>query len=591
MCATALGLAAGSRMAGTRRPDAAAHLADSIAGRLVHATPRQRRAIIREARTTAARDGVSVVIIDAGGGVAGRTRVVPRPLIAATRGGPGDSRIAVRSWGGAARVGVLAGPAASGGGPPLWLLGGGAALLVALLLGAVGLPPLRRPAAPRVRRTPPGTPAAVEAAVARYDPLTGLPNRMLLRETAESAIIRRRDSERVSLLLFDLDEFKEVNDNLGHFSGDSLLRALTARLEPEMPNGAMLARLGGDEFAVLAPVGLEGAGVIANAIGRLLERPFAIDGMMLQLDASIGVAVCPDHAPDFETLLKQADTAMYVAKRNRTGVEVHDVGREQQHTSRLALAADLRRGIEAGELTLEYQPQAELRGGICGVEALVRWEHPERGRIPPDQFIPLAERSGLIRLLTMWVLEQAVGQCKRWLDEDGIRLPVSVNLSTRDLIDADLPSQIARTIDCAGLDPSLLVVEITESVLMADPTRSQEIVSRIGDLGVAAAIDDFGSGYSSLAYLKRLPVQALKIDQAFVFNMTSDSQDMKIVQAIVDLAHNLGLRVIAEGVETLEAWERLGDLGCDEIQGFVLSRPRSSPDLVRWLRERERTAA
>ena len=314
VCATALGLAAGSRMAGARRPDTAAHLADSIAGRLVHATPRQRRAIIREARTTAARDGVSAVIINAGGGVAGRTRVVSRPLIAATRGGPGDSRIAVRSWGGAARVGVLAGPAASGGGPPLWLLGGGAALLVALLLGAVGLPPLRRPAAPRVRRTPPGTPAAVEAAVARYDPLTGLPNRMLLRETAEAAIIRRRDAERVSLLLFDLDEFKEVNDNLGHFSGDSLLRALTARLEPQMPSGAMLARLGGDEFAVLAPVGLEGAGAIATAIGRLLERPFAIDGMMLQLDASIGVAVCPDHAPDFETLLKQADTAMYVGQ-------------------------------------------------------------------------------------------------------------------------------------------------------------------------------------------------------------------------------------------------------------------------------------
>ena len=284
-------------MAGARRSDTAAHLADSIAGRLVQATPRQRRAVIREARAAAARDGASVVIIDAGGGVAGRTRVVPRPLIDALRGRPGDSRIAVRSWGGGARVGVLAEPASSGAGPPLWLLGGGAALLVTLLLAAVGLPPLRRPSTPRARRTGPAAPASAEAAVARYDPLTGLPNRMLLRETAEAAIIRRRGAERVSLLLFDLDEFKEVNDNLGHFSGDSLLRALTARLEPEMPPGAMLARLGGDEFAVLAPVGLEGAGAIATAIGRLLERPFAIDGMMLQLDASIGVAVCPDHAP------------------------------------------------------------------------------------------------------------------------------------------------------------------------------------------------------------------------------------------------------------------------------------------------------
>ncbi len=590
ICATALGVVVGTHGPGQGRDPG--RTASDLAARLAAAPPAKRPRVLRNQRAALARQGVDLAVIDGGGRVLTGTSV---PLVAAARGSAkgGERWTAVRTVPGSrTRVAVAVTPKASGG-LPWWLIAAAGAAVLMVFGWAVG-PPARR--APRAARVPRERRAqrrrrTAESSIARFDSLTDLPNRMLLRETAETAIIRRGVDDPVSLLLFDLDEFKEVNDTLGHFSGDSLLRAVATRLAGAVPKDGLLARLGGDEFAVLLPDGRTAAEQVAADVGRLLERPFVIEGMLLQLDASIGIAVCPDHAEDYETLLKHADAAMYRAKRGRTRMEVYDAGSEQHHSSRLALAADLRRAIDAGELVLEYQPKARIdTAEVCGVEALVRWDHPERGRISPDQFIPLAERSGLIRLLTVWVLEHAVGQCRAWLD-DGIRLPVSVNLSTRDLIDAELPGQIARTIDRVGLDPSLLEVEITESVLMADPTRSREIVARIGDLGVAAAIDDFGSGYSSLAYLTRLPVQALKIDKSFVLNMASDEGDAKIVQAVVDLAHNLGLQVIAEGVETEESWRRLQALGCDLVQGFVLSQARTPADLVSWLAHRERTAA
>jgi diguanylate cyclase (GGDEF)-like protein len=452
------------------------------------------------------------------------------------------------------------------------------------------LPRLRRPQLPARRpRKPqrlPATPALDTEYLARHDALTGLPNRVLLREEAQRRIMRL-NGDAMALILMDLNEFKEVNDTLGHFAGDQLLRQVGERLAGFTTESTLVTRLGGDEFAILRnQADAVTAEQLAMRVGESLRRPFLVSGMTLEIDASMGIALAPLHASDYDGLLQRADSAMYAAKRNHTGIAMHTREQEADNSQKLALASDLRRAIEGGQLSLYYQPKATLRtGDISGVEALVRWKHPDRGMISPDQFIPLAERSGLINLLSMWVLKTALRQVADW-KRMGLVMPVSVNLSARDLIDVRLPDEIEAALHEANVASELLEVEITESVLTADPARARAIVTRIGELGPTTTIDDFGAGYSSLAYLKNLPVHALKIDRSFVLGMTDNEHDATIVHAVVDLAHNLGLRVVAEGAEDMAVWERLRLAGCDEVQGFVLAQPMPSAQATDWLSRR-----
>jgi diguanylate cyclase (GGDEF)-like protein len=456
------------------------------------------------------------------------------------------------------------------------------------------LPHLRRPQLPARRpgKSPrlPNPPALDTEYLARHDALTALPNRVLLREEAQRRIMRL-NGDAMALILMDLNEFKEVNDTLGHFAGDQLLRQVGERLARFTTEGTLVARLGGDEFAILrSHADAVTAEQLAMRVGESLRRPFLVSGMTLEIDASMGIAMAPLHASDYDGLLQRADSAMYASKRNHTGIAMHTSEQEADNTQKLALASDLRRAIEGGQLSLYYQPKAALHtGDISGVEALVRWKHPDRGMISPDQFIPLAERSGLINLLSMWVLKTALRQVADW-KRMGLEMPVSINLSARDLIDVRLPDEIEAALHEAKVASDLLEVEITESVLTADPARARAIVTRIGELGPTTTIDDFGAGYSSLAYLKNLPVHALKIDRSFVLGMTDNEHDATIVHAVVDLAHNLGLRVVAEGAEDMAVWERLRLAGCDEVQGFVLAQPMPSAQATDWLSGRRERA-
>jgi diguanylate cyclase (GGDEF)-like protein len=421
---------------------------------------------------------------------------------------------------------------------------------------------------------------------ANHDPLTGLPNRSLFRDRAHQAILASaRHGHNTALLLIDLDRFKEINDTLGHHSGDLLLREVGPRLQRVLRETDTVARFGGDEFGILLThvSGPAAAEEVARAVHRTLEEPFAIQGLTLDVEASTGIALHPLHASDFEELMKRADMAMYRAKAKRSGYEVYHADEDESDSTKLKLASELRQAPLRNELVMHYQPKADLRTGrIVGAEALMRWRHPRHGVMMPDRFIPLAERSGLIRSLTMFAVETSLAQARAWRDA-GIELTVSVNLSTRDLIDVGLPEGIAALLDRAGVPGRLLELEITESVIMADPMRARGVIARLREMGVKVAIDDFGSGYSSLGYLKQLPVNDLKIDRSFVITMMDDPDDLVIVQSTIDLAHNLGLTVIAEGVETDEAWRRLRALGCDVAQGWLIGRPLPAADFANWL--------
>ncbi len=427
---------------------------------------------------------------------------------------------------------------------------------------------------------------------ATHDVLTCLPNRNLLQRRLEQAMhTARKGNIPAALLLLDLDRFKEVNDTLGHDVGDLLLQEIGPRLQRYLRPIDLIARLGGDEFAIVLPA-TDAAGAIqaAHTLLGALTAPFLVDDHAFDIGGSIGIAVTPQHGFDVTTLLRCADVAMYVAKRSQTGHTVYTPEIDQHSPRKLALMSELRQAIAEGGLLLHYQPKVSLSSGqMMGVEALVRWPHPVFGLIPPDEFIPLAERAGLIGPLTHWVLERAVQQCREW-EQAGLLVNVAVNLSTRTLHDKELLSRVMGILQTYGISPSRLTCEITESTLMEDPERTCDVLAGLRARGISISIDDFGTGYSSLAYLKRLPINEVKIDKAFVLGLglDADPADMAIVRAIVAMAHPLHCKVVAEGVESWETWTFLRELGCDLAQGYYLSRPLPAEALEQWARTSSR---
>ncbi|HYH38287.1 MAG TPA: EAL domain-containing protein [Azospirillum sp.] len=422
--------------------------------------------------------------------------------------------------------------------------------------------------------------------LAHHDSLTGMPNRKRLHEEARQRIADAQEGQRgFALLLIDLDRFKEVNDTLGHHVGDELLRMVSARLvEVVADRDGFAARLGGDEFAVVLPgAGPEEARGWAQEFLTALRRPFTLEGMRLDVGASIGIAAYPQDGRDSSTLLRCADVAMYVAKRKQTGWSHYMVQADTHSASRLALMADLGDAIRNGQLLLHYQPILRVEDGAAiGAEALVRWQHPHFGLIPPGEFVPMAEMSDLIHAMTAWVLDAAVARAVAWRAA-GRAWRIAVNLSARNLIDESLPDQVRATLERHGLPPRLLELEITETAMMADPERALTVLGRISALGVEIAIDDFGTGYSSFATLRRLPpIASLKIDQSFVRRMLTDPADAIVVQTMVSLARNLGTRAVAEGVETGDVLEALRRCGCPEAQGYAIARPMAAEALERW---------
>ncbi|MEU1463612.1 bifunctional diguanylate cyclase/phosphodiesterase [Streptomyces sp. NPDC005727] len=420
------------------------------------------------------------------------------------------------------------------------------------------------------------------------DPLTGLPNRQWLLERIWTALDdAERIGARAALMLIDLDRFRSVNDTLGHLAGDRLLLQIADRLRQALPRGAEAARLGGDEFAVLLPVAdsTTSATRVARGLVTELSSPLDLDGLTLVLEASAGVAVFPDHALDAEGLLRRADVAMYQAKRDRTGVEVYESKRDSNTPDRLGLLGDLRRALDAHEVQLHYQPKVRFDGQVAGLEALVRWVHPERGKVPPDEFIAIAESSGLMPHLTEYVLETALGQVAAWRAQ-GLRVPVAVNVSPRDVHTPGFAGSVAARLARHGVPAGALQLEITEHVLLEDPQRAADTLAALTGHGVKMSLDDFGTGYSSLVHLRRLPVSELKIDRSFVARLAVDTEDAEIVRCTVDLAHSLGLLVVAEGVEDDETWERLRDLGCDAVQGWLVAAAMPPDETTAWLRAR-----
>src|SRR3954471_14982260 len=415
------------------------------------------------------------------------------------------------------------------------------------------------------------------------DDLTGLGNRRHLLNALEHAI--SHSGREVALLLIDLDGFKELNDTLGHSAGDEVLRQIGPRLEEALRPGDTLARLGGDEFAVVLNPGDEASASAAGLrLRAALERSFAVGGIRVHIDASIGIALYPDHAQNANGLLQRADVAMYEAKRTRTGHEVYLPERDHHSRRRLELLGELRDGLQGGQLVLHYQPKAEIATGeVHGVEALVRWAHPRRGLLPPADFLPLAEHTGLGRALTAFVVDRALEEIDRF------DLTVAVNLGPADLLDLGLPSEIDRLLRRRRFQPERLRLEVSEDVIMADPERTLEVLSRLRAIGVATALDDFGAGHASLGHLKALEVDELKIDRSFVIGLPDDERDVAIVYATVELARRLGMRVVAEGVESSESWDMLARLLCDQAQGYFLSRPMTADALRGWLRERALT--
>jgi diguanylate cyclase (GGDEF)-like protein/PAS domain S-box-containing protein len=422
---------------------------------------------------------------------------------------------------------------------------------------------------------------------ALYDGLTGLPNRTLFHDRVKHALVAaRRESEELAVLMLDLDRFKEINDTLGHAAGDDVLREVAWRLSKVTREGDSIARLGGDEFSILLPNASEAdAAMVVSRVSSCLEEPIVVQDLPLRVDASIGLAAFPRDGGDADLLIQHADVAMYAAKAANGGFAMYERFADPHTPDRLALIGELRGALEREELVLYYQPQMTLStGGVMAVEALIRWQHPQRGLIPPDEFIPFVQETGLIKPLTHYVLDRALRQCRTWMDQ-GRPMKVAVNLAMRNLLDADLPVDVADLLKLNGVSTNLLVLEITESAVICDPLRTEAVLARLARMGVRLSVDDFGTGYSSLTYLTRLPIHEIKIDRSFVTNMNSSADKEVVVRSTIDLARNLGKQVVAEGVETAEVLQRLEELGCHLVQGYYVSRPLPAEELDAWLAE------
>jgi diguanylate cyclase (GGDEF)-like protein len=443
-----------------------------------------------------------------------------------------------------------------------------------VVLVAVGLLLLRRQLRRRERQ-------------ARHDGLTGLLNRAALE--ADGGDLLQRGPGMAAVLLMDLDGFKAINDTLGHAAGDTLLCEVADALRATVRPGDLIARLGGDEFVVVLAGLHDGDQARARAdrlLAQLRAECFTVSGVQLAVDASIGVALAPDHGGDVATLLQRADVAMYQAKRAHRGVTVYDPAADHHTVGQLEILVELRDAIDTGQLVLHYQPKVSLiDGSITGVEALVRWQHPDRGLVPPSAFLPLAENTGLIHPLTGWVLLEATRQAARWAAA-GRPLPVAINISPHSLLDGDLPAMVLDALSAVELPASLLEIEITETAVMTDPDQAVTILRQLDAMGVKLSIDDFGSGYTSLSYLRSLPVACLKVDRGLVTNMNTHPEDAAITQAVIGLAHQLGLVVLAEGVESDAVLDRLRGMSCDEIQGYLLTQPLPVSELDSWLAHR-----
>jgi diguanylate cyclase (GGDEF)-like protein len=421
---------------------------------------------------------------------------------------------------------------------------------------------------------------------ARTDELTGLSNRRHFYLACDLHLQAARErGHSIALLLIDLDRFKELNDSFGHHVGDHLLREVAGRLRAALPNAEVLARLGGDEFVVLLPAGDHPGDAVqaANAFLAALEAPFMLDGLQVYLGASVGIAVGSDRFETRATLLRQADVAMYRAKASGGGTALYSPDDDEHTRERIVLAGELRAALDRDELVVHYQPKADIATGtVSSVEALVRWQHPTRGLLAPAAFLGLAEHYGLMRRITLRVLRLCLLQAHHWRDARR-PLRIAVNLAAANLLDAGFPEEVAALLDETGVPPELLQLEITENMIMADPVRVSDVVARLSELGFTFALDDFGTGSSSLANLKRLPIEELKIDRSFVTNMEHSSDDAVIVRSTIDLARNLGLQVVAEGVESSYIWDRLADFGCHGAQGYLLTPPLAPEQFDSWL--------
>jgi diguanylate cyclase (GGDEF)-like protein/PAS domain S-box-containing protein len=416
---------------------------------------------------------------------------------------------------------------------------------------------------------------------ALHDALTDLPNRTLFADRAAQAVLRsEREGSRFAVMLLDLDRFKEVNDTLGHPSGDLLLREIAGRLRRALRASDTVARLGGDEFGIVAPALDDAAAArdLADVLRRRLAEPVVLGGLTIEVEASVGIALYPDHGDDVETLTRHADVSMYVSKTTHTPI-VYAAAYDHHSLARLALVSELRHAIDNDELVVHYQPQVDVATGeVRKVEALVRWAHPVHGLLQPGQFIPLAEQTGLIRALTKHVLDRTLAQCSAWRAA-GRHLRVAVNITARELVDLGFPDEVTTLLAKWRVDPSQLELEVTESTIMTDQGRAVAVLAELRRRGVRLAIDDFGSGHASLGYLRKLPIDVLKIDRSFIGQMSRTPGDAAIVRAAIELGHNLGLEVVAEGVETQQERHALESLGCDTLQGFHFARPGPAAEL------------
>ncbi len=423
---------------------------------------------------------------------------------------------------------------------------------------------------------------------ATHDSLTGLPNRTLFMDRLQQATSSaRREGEVFAVFLFDIDRFKEVNDTLGHYNGDRLIKQVALRLSGVIRESDTLARIGGDDFGFLLldlnlPKDVED---LNRKIKQSLKPPFVLENLSLDVQASIGAVLFPEHGKDIDTLIQRADVAMYVAKHNKSGFAIYSKDLDEHSPQRLTLAGELREAILQDELILHYQPKLlNASNHIGAVEALVRWQHRKHGLMMPNDFIPLAERTGLIQDLTIWVLKHALQQYTVW-QKSNLNIDIAVNISSLSLLDPEFPEVFTGLLASCDFPANSLTMEITETSIMVDPERSLAILKRIHDMGVRISIDDFGTGYSSLAYLKKLPVSEIKIDKSFVMDMLTNESDAIIVNATIQLGHNLGLKVVAEGIQDEPTFNEIKRMGCDALQGYFICRPVAPEDFVNWLRK------